>query len=234
MIKHYRTIERTIDFLALFIVVNSFLHFIGARSLGVEFSQGLDNIFIGILAIDFIYRYRHAENRSSFFKESWIELLSLIPGITLFRAFRIFRIIKKSRLLEFFHFVHSLLKSNGLYYVIAVVFFLSILGGGILFKVEESIATFSDGIWFSLVTMTTVGYGDFAPTTDTGRFISVFLMIIGVGFLSILSGSIASFLMKQRKHSRAKNKKTIDISDLSLEERKEILSYLDYLRNKKN
>jgi voltage-gated potassium channel len=54
-----------------------------------------------------------------------------------------------------------------------------------------------DGIWWAVVTVTTVGYGDLFPTTVSGRIIAIMLMLVGIGFLSVLTATIASRFIQQ-------------------------------------
>ena len=56
-----------------------------------------------------------------------------------------------------------------------------------------------DGIWWAVTTTTTVGYGDLYPTTVSGRIIGMMLMFLGIGFLSLLTASIASRFVKQER-----------------------------------
>jgi voltage-gated potassium channel len=103
-----------------------------------------------------------------------------------------------------------------------------------LYRVEEGhIKTVGDAIWLAFVTMTTVGYGDYYPVTEGGRFISVILMVLGIGFLGLLTGSVASFFTK-RKSSHNNMKSSIDISDLNDAEKSQLLSYLEFIRSKKS
>jgi voltage-gated potassium channel len=54
-------------------------------------------------------------------------------------------------------------------------------------------ASFGDSLWWSIVTLTTVGYGDIVPITTEGRLVGVMIMVVGVGVLGVLAGSLASF-----------------------------------------
>ena len=72
------------------------------------------------------------------------------------------------------------------------------LGGLLIRLVEPGIVTAEDGIWWSLVTATTVGYGDIAPKTSLGRLIAVLLMLTGIGTLGMITGSIATFFIGVR------------------------------------
>jgi len=61
-----------------------------------------------------------------------------------------------------------------------------------------------DSTWWAVVTVTTVGYGDFYPTSVQGRLVGIVLMFVGIGFLSLLTASIASkFVKEERTDERA-------------------------------
>jgi voltage-gated potassium channel len=67
-------------------------------------------------------------------------------------------------------------------------------------KVTANIHTASDALWWSLVTVATVGYGDLYPVTNPGRLVGVLMMIVGVGVFSVLTSFLAKwFLAPQRK-----------------------------------
>ncbi len=60
---------------------------------------------------------------------------------------------------------------------------------------EALITSFPDAIWWSFVTVTTVGYGDFYPVTGTGRLIAILLMIVGISVLGAVSAAVAGWLI---------------------------------------
>jgi voltage-gated potassium channel len=81
--------------------------------------------------------------------------------------------------------------------------------------------------------MTTVGYGDIAPSSFGGRLVAIFLMIIGIGFLSTLTGTISSFFIKNMDKPKNNNEhvnviinQLSNFDDLTLEEIKEINAVL--------
>ncbi|MGO8873853.1 MAG: potassium channel family protein [Acidimicrobiales bacterium] len=59
--------------------------------------------------------------------------------------------------------------------------------------VNPEFATLGDSLWWGIVTLTTVGYGDIVPKTPVGRWVAVTIMITGIAVLGMLSGSLASF-----------------------------------------
>jgi voltage-gated potassium channel len=59
--------------------------------------------------------------------------------------------------------------------------------------VNSEFATVGDALWWGIVTLTTVGYGDIVPKTTTGRWVAVVIMITGIAVLGLLAGSLASF-----------------------------------------
>jgi len=64
---------------------------------------------------------------------------------------------------------------------------------------ESNIKTAEDALWWAMVTVTTVGYGDKFPVTTDGRIIAVGLMISGVGLFGVFTGYISSIFVNERK-----------------------------------
>jgi len=83
------------------------------------------------------------------------------------------------------------------------------------------------GLWFAIVTVTTVGYGDTFPTSPLGRVIASFLMIVGIGFLGLATASIAGHFVNQ--DAEDKHREATDKQDQILTELRRIHQRLDRL-----
>ena len=75
--------------------------------------------------------------------------------------------------------------------------FLTVLAGAVQSTFDSGdFKSYWDGVWWAAVTVTTVGYGDIYPTTVTGRLVAIAVMLVGVGFLAVLTATIASYFVK--------------------------------------
>jgi voltage-gated potassium channel len=86
----------------------------------------------------------------------------------------------------------------------ACVYLLSctVLIGGMLFSFIEPDADWFDGIWWTIVTLTTVGYGDYSPESFLGRWLAAFVMAGGIGSVAILTGILADEIREAKIHDR--------------------------------
>ncbi len=90
--------------------------------------------------------------------------------------------------------VTRIFSKRGLAYIVGITVILG-LGFGILYGLIEEQASIFDGMWWALVTITTVGYGDFFPLTTAGRIVGALLMVVGIGFVATLTASVAAHFM---------------------------------------
>jgi voltage-gated potassium channel len=115
----------------------------------------------------------------------------LPPGFQALRVLRALRLLRLERVARYARHATSV---DALRYS-ALIALLAALGGGAAFETFERQQHprpgFFDGIWWSVSTMTTVGYGDLVPHTTAGRILAMALMLIGIGFVAILTGAIA-------------------------------------------
>ncbi|HRC33302.1 MAG TPA: ion transporter, partial [Bacteroidia bacterium] len=165
-----------------------------------------DNIICGIFLIDFIIRFKRAENKLHFMKWGWIDLISSIPMLDFFRAGRALRLIRLLRILRAFrstkHLVQHLFKSRtqGTFSAALIIAMLMVIFSSIaILQVEtdpnSNIRNAEDAIWWAFVTITTVGYGDKFPITTEGRIIAALLMTVGVGLFGTFTGFVATWFI---------------------------------------
>jgi voltage-gated potassium channel len=88
---------------------------------------------------------------------------------------------------------------------------------------NKSIESIGDAFWWSIVTATTVGYGDISPTTTEGRLIAIVLMLVGIGFISIFTATIASFFFDQNKEEQGTQLTQIEARLTQLERKQDEL-----------
>ena len=112
--------------------------------------------------------------------------------------------------------------------LIVVATILTTLLGGVLVRVfdHKDFQSLGDALWWSLQTVTTVGYGDITPKTVVGRAIGSFILLYSVAFLTILTASITTSFVQR---ARAERQKAAGQEDPVLTRLEEIASRLDRL-----
>ena len=175
--------------------------------------QTLDTLVCVLLLVDFCVRFYTAESKLAFLKWGWIDLIASIPNLPILRVGRLVRILRIIRLLRAIRATHVvtsvLLKNklqNGIASVILTAFLLVMFCSlGILICEQQSpdanIKTAGDAIWWSVTTISTVGYGDKYPVTAEGRIVAMVLMISGMGLFGVFSGLSASFFLGSRQQT---------------------------------
>jgi voltage-gated potassium channel len=123
--------------------------------------------------------------------------------------------------------LRRLLSLEGMKYAAAVAVGTVIVGGAVFASVEEVDAegkaiTTWDGIWWAISTVTTVGYGDISPEGTAGRIIAITIMLVGIGFVALLTAFIADRFINVQAETEAKE-------DLILAELRSISARLDVL-----
>ncbi len=160
-----------------------------------------------VLFIDFVYRFASAESRRTYFFRDWgwADLLASVP-LTQFKVLRVFRLIRVWRILRVLgvrYVGRALIRSragSALLLLLLVAILMLEFGSLAMLHLEygapeASIETAGDAIWYVLVTMSTVGYGDQYPVTNGGRILGTVIIVIGVGIFGTLTGFLAnSFL----------------------------------------
>lgn len=127
-----------------------------------------------------------------------IVLLTLpaFAGLDLFRLVRLLRGRVARRIAE------GVTSSEGLRNV-ALLTLLTVGFGGLVFARAEPGVGVGDGLYWAVTTVTTTGYGDVVPTTETGKALAIYVMLVGAAFLAILTGAIAQRFVGRWQRSGA-------------------------------
>jgi voltage-gated potassium channel len=203
--------------------------------------QWADTAVCLLFFLDFLHSLWHAENRWRYFITwGWIDLLSSIPTIDvlrwgragrILRVFRLLRGVRATRLVALF--ILSRRRESAFLAVTLVTILLVTFSSIAVLQFEDdsnsNIKGPSDAIWWSLVTLTTVGYGDRFPVTGEGRLVGVLLMVAGVGLFGTMSGFVASWFLSP---SRQKEESEIDMLRKEISELR--LAVLEVNRRERN
>ncbi len=168
--------------------------------------QIADTAICGILLTDFFVRFYRSESKLAFMKWGWIDLVASIPNLEVLRWGRMVRVLRVIRLLRGVRSVHRVLRMvfenrmEGGAVSLALMAFLLVTFSSVSVLIVErepgsNIKCAEDAIWWSIATVTTVGYGDKYPVTTEGRIIGMVLMVCGVGMFAGLSGLVASIFL---------------------------------------
>jgi voltage-gated potassium channel len=200
-----RLFESMIIFLILadviLLTLISFLHVSPEVYLIIVF---FDLTVVFILIPEFLYRLWKADNRKKFLKENGIEIIGMVPEILVghysgyilyFRLIRIAVLFKKE-IRHVYNFLDKTHINHGIFAILIILF-----SGTIIFYIVEhgqnpQMAGMDDALWYMVVTITTVGYGDISAQTNAGRLVGVVIMFAGIGFISFLTATITSIFIK--------------------------------------
>lgn len=163
----------------------------------------LDRIIWLIFLIDLLFGVFKSKHKFRYLLKHPIEVIAALPLDSIFQSARVIRIFRILRFFsigkKYFKPIRDILKTNGLNKILATSGF-TLIGASILVNhFEPGIKSYADGLWWSIVTTTTVGYGDLSPKTPTGRLIAVVLMLIGIGIIGTLTSSITTYFIHDRK-----------------------------------
>ena len=169
---------------------------------------------------DFFEELFTSKNKTKyFFTVGWLDLLSSIPVIHEFRFARVIRVI---RIIRIFHsakllleYIRSNRKSTLYAAIVMVLVSVIILSSFFVLMVEKdvgNIKTAEEAIWWTFISVTTVGYGDYYPVTGAGKLLASLLIMSGiVGFgtvVSYLSGKFNHYTNSARTNSSEYKKPT--------------------------
>ena len=178
----------------------------------------LEVLTVSLFTVEYGLRIWLAERKWAFLTSFYglIDLLAILPfylslGVDLrslrvlriFRLFRIFKLVRYSRAINRFHRALLIAWEELILFLLATLLLLYFSAVGIYYcenaAQPEQFASVFHSLWWSVITLTTVGYGDVYPITFGGRVFTFAILLIGLGVVSIPAGLLASALSKARE-----------------------------------
>jgi len=173
-----------------------------------------DNLICVVFLIDFFYNLTTAPTKREYFigRRGWLDLIGSIPTLGFLRVSALLRLARLSRLARITRLmrgqnkkavVKDIVDHRGQYAAFVTVLLamlVLVITSTLVLQFESrsaqaNITTGGDALWWAIVTITTVGYGDQYPVTAAGRITGVFVMLAGVGIIGALASILASILV---------------------------------------
>tara|TARA_R110002072_G_C7782680_1_gene520206 strand:- start:127 stop:846 length:720 start_codon:yes stop_codon:yes gene_type:complete len=214
---------RIFDYFIQFLILVSLISFsIETLPNNSEYVKGVLKIVeifcVTIFSIEYLLRIYVAKKPLKYIFSFYgiVDFLAIIPfylrlsiDLRSLRAFRVFRIFRALKLVRYnkalhrFRLAAKIVKEEVVLFLIVTGILIFITAAGIYFFENESQPeTFSSifhSLWWSVVTLTTVGYGDVYPITIGGKIFTFFVLIIGIGIVTVPAGLVATALSKARE-----------------------------------
>ena len=178
-----------------------------------SFLSLLETITVIIFTIEYLMRLTVADRRVKFVFSFFglIDLLAILPfyiasGVDL-RSVRIFRMFRLFRMLKILRFSSALKRFRSAFYLVraelvvflsATMFLLFVAAVGIYYfenpAQPDKFSSVFQCLWWAVATLTTIGYGDIYPITVGGKIFTSFIAVVGIGFVAVPTGLMASAL----------------------------------------
>lgn len=180
----------------LFLAAYAYVVIANLRESEISWPFAVMFVVWAVYVVDYVVSLALVKHRASwFFRHLHLLLIAVFPFL---RPLYLLRLIP---FLKFFHRkVGVRLRSQATVYIFAGFVFLIFVGALAILDAEQNrpganITDFSEALWWSIVTITTVGYGDFYPVTGLGRFIAALLMIAGIALIGSVTATLASWIV---------------------------------------
>ncbi len=228
------------------IILLTLTYFINLSSI-YSFIVVFDTGLCAVLIVEFSYNFYKKENKLAYLREDWkgviVDILAMFPYelitfgsygfIRLLRLVRIFALFGKGRR-NIFKFVEKTHLNYILFTLILIVAASTIAVLVLESSPTDEINTPLDALWYVVSTVTTVGYGDIVPVSPGGKVLGIILMIIGVGFFSLLTATLSSYFMRDMESEEKELKEQVESLENSINEMKsEIAEFKELLKKNK-
>jgi voltage-gated potassium channel len=154
-----------------------------------------------LVVLESLIRYIAVQDRRRYFACRRIEPVFVI--LPFFQVWKVVGVEQASVIWgEGFSRFVAILRHRGLFRVLLAATGLLFLGAWVVLLLEKrvpgsNIHSYPDSLWWAVVTVTTVGYGDRFPVTAGGRAVAVILMLVGIGLIGVLTATVASFFVQE-------------------------------------
>ena len=221
-----RLFDLILLWLILLSIISVFLESIASfREKHLTIIHFVEWFFTGLFTLEYALRVYSSKKPLSYIFSFYglIDLISFIPNylsiffpgaqylmvIRALRLLRVFRILKLSRFINEGNVLKNALKANShkiIVFILSVITLVTILGT-LMYIVEGEESGFTNipiAIYWAIVTITTVGYGDISPQSPLGQFLASILMIVGYGIIAVPTGIVTVAIAQASEDSKGK------------------------------
>ncbi|GEB32859.1 MULTISPECIES: potassium channel family protein [Brevibacillus] len=195
-----------------------------------ELMHWVDNGLIVMLIAEYMVRLWKAKNKRQFVISNWFDLVAMIPLDQYLYLARFMRVLRLVRIVRASPFLLGVIRSGPMRQVLGVVTIIMLWSSTAIYLLEygvnENIKSFTDALWWSIVTTTTVGYGDISPVTSGGRIMATILMVTGIGMIGALTANFATHWTET--HDAKSDSETDRLTE---EIRKQTISYIQQIES---
>ena len=185
-----------------------------------------DAAVVLFLWVEYLFRVSEEDDKRRYVLYQWSDVIAIIPldyialvslgvALPLTLAFKLLRLVRIVALLRFSRRIErevlAFAEKTRLIYGLAIYLLVIIVGSALFFYIESgvnpNVAAPDDAIWYMIVTITSVGYGDIVPYTGLGRIVGVIAMLTAILFASLVTATTTSALLEKFREERAKTVK---------------------------
>jgi voltage-gated potassium channel len=162
----------------------------------------IDYVVWALFLFEYVVKLVLAPDHWGYVKTHVLDLL--VVAIPFFRPLRVLRLLRSVTVLaRSTTRLKAMVTHRGLHYVLLIAALMVFAGAGLELSFEaqargSNIHSYGDALWWAIVTVTTVGYGDRYPVTAGGRGVAVVLMLVGIAVIGLVTASVASFFIEEK------------------------------------
>ncbi|MGF1722149.1 potassium channel family protein [Vibrio kyushuensis] len=225
-----------LSFMALFVI--SGLLFMPLNPETRQVLIGIDFVICSIFMLQLTIDLIRAANKMQYMKKHWIDFLASLPMIEPLRYARIFSILRIILIFRSGQHIFSQIFSNRrettLASILLLLVFLLTVGSSMMLFIEGknpggNIKDGGDALWWALVTISTVGYGDHYPVTANGKILGSALIVCGVGIFGAISGLITSMITSPTEKQAQKQENKVQLLEEIVSQQQVIIERLERL-----